>query len=92
VSVSCRIETPFDGRVLSFSQTYTSAAWNKPRVSSSTLRFLDPSALAAFLAGARLAVDRQFGDWDHTPVTRNSPEIITLARARHEAHTSGAPM
>jgi SAM-dependent methyltransferase len=82
VSVSCRIETPFDGRVLSFSQTYTSPAWNKPRVSSSTLRFLDPSVLAAFLAEAGLAVERQFGDWDRTDLTDTSPEIITVARRR----------
>lgn len=82
VRVSCRIDKPFDGRVLSFSQTYTSPAWSKPRVSSSTLRFLDPSALAAFLAEAGLAVDRQFGDWDRTALTATSPEIITVARRR----------
>jgi SAM-dependent methyltransferase len=82
VRVSCRIDTPFDGRVLSFSQTYTSPAWSKPRVSSSTLRFLDPSALAAFLAEAGLAVERQFGDWDRADLTDTSPEIITVARRR----------
>jgi SAM-dependent methyltransferase len=92
VAASCTIDTPFDGRVLSFSQTYTSPAWDQPRVSRSTLRFLDPDALAAFLTEAGLTVERQFGDWDGTPVTRTSPEIITLARARHEAHTSGAPI
>ena len=80
--MSCRIDTPFDGRVLSFSQTYTSPAWNKPRVSSSTLRFLDPSVLAAFLAEAGLAVERQFGDWDRADLTDTSPEIITVARRR----------
>jgi SAM-dependent methyltransferase len=82
VRVTCRIDTPFDGRVLSFSQSYSSPAWNKPRVSSSTLRFLDPSALAAFLAEAGLAVERQFGDWDRTALADTSPEIITVARRR----------
>jgi SAM-dependent methyltransferase len=82
VRVSCRIDTPFDGRVLSFSQTYTSPALSKPRVSRSTLRFLDPGALAAFLGEAGLAVERQFGDWDQSAVSGTSPEIITLAR-RH---------
>lgn len=81
VRVTCRIEAPFDGRLLSFSQTYASPAWNPPRVSRSTLRFLDPSALAEFLAEAGLAVERQFGDWDRTTVTDTSPEIITIARA-----------
>ncbi len=82
VRVSCRIETPFDGRVVSFSQTYTSPAWDEPRVSRSTLRFLDSKALASFLAGAGLSVERQFGDWDSTPVTDTSPEIISIARRR----------
>lgn len=82
VRVSCRIDTPFNGRVLSFSQPYASPAWDRPRVSSSTLRFLDSSALAAFLAEAGLAVERQFGDWDQTALTDTSPEIITVARRR----------
>ncbi|MGC1729659.1 MAG: hypothetical protein WA747_09780, partial [Steroidobacteraceae bacterium] len=82
VRVSCRIDTHFNGRVLSFSQTYASPAWDRPRVSSSTLRFLDSSALAAFLAEAGLAVERQFGDWDQTALTDTSPEIITVARRR----------
>jgi SAM-dependent methyltransferase len=82
VRVTLRIEAPFDGRLLSFSQTYASPAWDPPRVSRSTLRFVEPSALGEFLAGAGLAVERQFGDWDRTPLTETSPEIITLARAR----------
>jgi SAM-dependent methyltransferase len=82
VAVSCAIDTPFDGRVLSFSQTYTSRAWDPPRVSRSRLRFLDPSALDSFLTEAGLTVERQFGDWDRTPLTDTSLEIITLARAR----------
>jgi SAM-dependent methyltransferase len=90
VTVTCRIETPFDGRILSFTQTYASPVWDPPRVSRSTLRFLDASALSAFLTEAGLAVERQFGDWDRTPLTASSPEIITLARARHAARSSGA--
>jgi hypothetical protein len=46
------------------------------------LRFLDPSVLAAFLAEAGLAVERQFGDWDRADLTDTSPEIITVARRR----------
>jgi SAM-dependent methyltransferase len=81
VRVSLRIETPFDGRVLSFTQTYTSPAWDKARVSRSTLRFLDSPALTSFLTEADLVVEQQFGDWDRTPVTDTSPEIITVARS-----------
>jgi SAM-dependent methyltransferase len=82
VTVSCTIETPFDGRVLSFAQSYTSPAWDQPRVSHSTLRFLEASALAAFLSAAGFVIESQFGDWDRTPLTATSPEIITLARAQ----------
>jgi SAM-dependent methyltransferase len=82
VTVSCGIDTPFDGRVLSFSQTYTGPAWDQPRVSRSTLRFLDPGEVAAFVFGAGFTIESQFGDWDRTPLTATSPEIITVARAR----------
>jgi SAM-dependent methyltransferase len=84
VRVACSIDRPFDGRAVSFTQTYTSPAWDAPRVSRGKLRFLDTSAVAAFLAEAGLAVEAQFGDWDRTPLTDASPEIITLARARQE--------
>lgn len=80
VKKACRVETPFDGRVVSFTQTYTSPAWSEARVSWSTLRFLDADTLASFLAEAGLAIEAQFGDWDHTPLTDRSPEIITLVR------------
>lgn len=49
VRVGCRVEAPFDGRVVTFTQTYTSAKWAKPKVSWSTLRFLTAEALASFL-------------------------------------------
>jgi len=44
------------------------------------LRFLDVDVLATFLAGAGLAVEEQFGDFDRQPLTETSPEIITVAR------------
>jgi SAM-dependent methyltransferase len=68
------------GDLVSFDMTYTSPAWDRPLVSRSTLRFLDVNALSAFLAGAGLAIEEQFGDWDRQPLTDTSPEIITVAR------------
>jgi SAM-dependent methyltransferase len=68
-----------DGTV-SFDTTYTSAAWDRPQVSHSTLRFPGPGALAGFLSGAGLAIEQQFGDWDRQPLSETSPEIITIAR------------
>jgi SAM-dependent methyltransferase len=55
-----------DGTVLSFGR--------------STLRFFDRAALNAFLAAADFQLEAQYGDWDRTPVTTTSREIITLAR------------
>jgi hypothetical protein len=36
--------------------------------------------LSAFLSGAGLAIEEQFGDWTRQPLTGASPEIITIAR------------
>ena len=65
---------------VSFATTYSSPAWDRPEVSRSTLRFLGAGRLASFLAGAGLVVEEQFGDWDRSPLTPTSPEIITIAR------------
>jgi|SRR5579871_5744152 len=67
-----------DGRTVSFTHTFTSPIWEAPEISRSTL--LDAGALNAWLQGAGLAMERQFGDWDCRPLTQTSPEIITIAR------------
>jgi hypothetical protein len=36
--------------------------------------------LSSFLSGAGLVIEEQFGDWDRSPLTDTSPEIITIAR------------
>ena len=51
-------------------------------MSRSTLRFLDTDALSSFLDDAGLVVEEQFGDWDRSPLTATSPEIITIAGRR----------
>lgn len=63
-----------------FSHTFTSSRWSEPRTSHSTLRFLDLQSLSSFLDEAGLVIEQQFGDWDRSPVTGTSPEIITIAR------------
>jgi SAM-dependent methyltransferase len=65
--------------LVSFETTYASPSWPRPQVSSSTLRFLDADAVDRFLVGAGLRVVEQFGDWDRSPLTEASPEIITIA-------------
>lgn len=78
----CEVEKPVRGELVSFTQTYTSAAWDRPQESRSTLRFLAPDALSEFLSEAGLEVAEQFGDWDRGPLTDSSPEIITVARRK----------
>ena len=80
VRMARRVETPFDGRTVCLSHTFTSDAWDAPRVSRSTLRFLDTPALMAMLGEAGLTIEAQFGDWDRGPLDEGSQEIITLAR------------
>ena len=80
VRMSRRVTVPFNGRTVSFSHTFQSATWKEPRVSQSTLRFMGKAELDMELAGTGLVVETQFGDWDASPLTATSPEIITIAR------------
>ena len=80
VRMAHEVETPVRGDLVSFTITFTSTRWDRPRTSRSTLRFLDADALSTFLSDAGLAIEEQFGDWDRQPPARESPEIITIAR------------
>ena len=80
VRMAHQVETPVEGEIVSFTAIYTNPNWDGPLVSRSTLRFLDAGSLSAFLSGAGLIVEEQFGDWDRQPLTDESPEIITVAR------------
>ena len=72
--------TSIDGDIVRFTSTFTSPDWDEPQLSTSTLRFLDAGSLAAFLSAAGLTIEQQYGDWDRSPLTATSPEIITVAR------------
>ncbi len=50
-------------------------------VTPDTLRFMDQAELAGFLTGAGLTDVTWYGDWDRSPVSPASPEIIAVARA-----------
>ena len=76
----CQVEMPVEGDIVRFSHAFTSPSWRQPLVSHSTLRFLGVDSLSSFLTGAGLAIEQQFGDWDRSPLTGASPEIITIAR------------
>lgn len=80
VRVSHDVEGPVAGDRVTFTETYACDSWPAPAVSRTTLRFLAPDALSAFLHEAGLIVADQYGDWTGTPVTPAAPEIITVAR------------
>ena len=82
VSVTLQVEAPFDGRTVGFAQTYACEGWDAPQVSRSVLRFLDAADIAGFLTAAGFVIEEQFGDFDRRPLRHESPEIVTLARAR----------
>ncbi|MGH3390554.1 MAG: class I SAM-dependent DNA methyltransferase [Actinomadura sp.] len=75
-----QVETPVEGDLVSFTTTYRCRRWDRPRLSRSTLRFLDAASLEVFLSDAGLTIEEQFGDWDGSPLTDAGPEIITIAR------------
>jgi SAM-dependent methyltransferase len=80
VQMRHEVTTPVKADLVRFTTTFESPRWQHPRVSRSTLRFLDAGRLPAFLSDAGLAIEEQFGDWDRQPLTATSPEIITIAR------------
>lgn len=80
VFMTREVTTPYDGRTVSFRHTFSCEAWAEPQSSNSTLRFLGVEELAKFLADAGLEIEAQHGDFDGSPVTETSPEIVVIAR------------
>lgn len=73
-----QVELPIAGDLVTFTTTYTAPSLPSPQQSHSTLRFLDVGTLTRVLNDAGLVVQEQFGDWDSSPLTETSPEIITI--------------
>ncbi|MFF5482773.1 class I SAM-dependent methyltransferase [Streptomyces sp. NPDC012935] len=80
VRVWHHVDGPVVGDRVTFTETYACDTWPEPVISRTTLRFLTPEALSAYLHEAGFTVADQYGDWARTPVTPAAPEIITLAR------------
>lgn len=68
------------GDVVTVTETTSDRDGTPLRVDRANLRFLDVETLAAFLSGAGFRFEGQYGDWSRAPLTRTSPEIITIAR------------
>lgn len=81
IRMSHQVEFPVTSDLVTFTTTYTAPTLPSPQQSQSTLRFLNPATLTRFLTAAGLTIHDQFGDWDRTPLTETSPEIITITTA-----------
>jgi hypothetical protein len=67
------------GDVVTFAETTSDPDGTVLRVDRTSLHFLDPPTLAAFLAGAGFTIEAQYGDWHRGPIMDTSREIITIA-------------
>jgi SAM-dependent methyltransferase len=82
VEVEHELERAIDPDLVQFTSSCRFAG-GETLVSRSTLRFIDPDRLRTLLEDAGFRINGWFGDWDRTPVTASSPEIIVVAgRAR----------
>jgi len=78
VSVRYRV-TAVAGPLVTF-ETHFRFAADDIVIAPHTLRFMEKDELAAFLAGAGFTEITWHGDWDSSPFTPGSPEIIAIAR------------
>jgi SAM-dependent methyltransferase len=67
------------GELVSY-ETWFRFAGGEAVVATDTLRFMDQAQVAGFLAGAGCTEVTWYGDWDRSPATPGSPEIIAVAR------------
>jgi SAM-dependent methyltransferase len=80
VRMTIQADTPVTGDVVHATTRLTGPAWPGLRTSSSALRFPGAREVASRLAEAGLVVAERYGDFDRSPLTADSPEIITIAR------------
>lgn len=80
VLITTEVVTPFDGETVTFTHRFTGDHPSLPKVSRSTLRFLDLPALEAVLREAGMSIEARFGDFDGRPISETDPEIIIVAR------------
>jgi SAM-dependent methyltransferase len=80
IRLTREVLAPFDGRSVTFMETFSSPKWRQPRVSRSTLRFLDAVQLGQFLTDAGFTIEAQFGGFEREALTPASAEIVTIAR------------
>jgi SAM-dependent methyltransferase len=70
------------GDVVTFTGTTAEADGRVLRVDRTSLRFLDPTTLDAFLTRAGFKIEARFGDWQRGPLNDDSREIVTIAKPK----------
>ena len=65
---------------MTFEWTYVFTRTGRTLRSTSTLRFPDLGAVEASLRAAGFAAESIYGDWDRSPFTPSSPEMIFVAK------------
>jgi ubiquinone/menaquinone biosynthesis C-methylase UbiE len=78
VEVVHQLERTIEPDLVQFTSTCRFAGGSAPVISRSTLRFIDPDHLRTMLEDVGFRIEGWFGDWDRSPVTRSSPEIIVI--------------
>ena len=79
VRISHRVEAVV-ADVVTVTETTGEPGGRSLRVDRASLRFLEPDALGKALAEAGFEIEAQYGDWGRGRLTRESPEIVTIAR------------
>lgn len=79
VEVAHELERTIEPDLVEFTSTCRFAGGSDPLISRSKLRFIDPDHLRTLLEDVGLRIDGWFGDWDRTPITPCSPEVIVVA-------------
>ncbi|HEX5496490.1 MAG TPA: class I SAM-dependent methyltransferase [Mycobacteriales bacterium] len=78
--VAHRVESVVGDVVTLSTETADASDDTVSRVDQGRLRFLDVPTLGQFLTEAGFAIEAQYGDWDRSPVTESSREVVTIAR------------
>jgi SAM-dependent methyltransferase len=84
VRMTIEPDAAVSGDVVYATTRLTGPAWPGLRTIRSALRFLDADQVTGVLSEAGLTVAERYGDFDRSPLTAGSPEIVTIARKEKE--------
>jgi len=84
IDVVCDVIEVESGEFVRFSHTFSRSDWSQDEVSHSRQRFLGIDVLNSFLHEAGFDIEHQYGDWNGSPVSAASPEIITVGAGSND--------